>query len=294
MYEKIDICPSCKHTHFINHIICKDQAASGESFAIVKCTKCELLFTNPRPSESNISRYYDHADYISHTNKANNPINYIYKLARKYTLSQKLSLITEHSTGTDLLDYGCGTGIFAKYAKSHGYQVDALETSPDARKIAEDLIKINIKSHVATLQQESYDLITAWHVIEHVHELRNTLISLRKSLRKNGVMFIAVPNCSSYDAIKYKHNWAAYDVPRHLYHFTQSSFTTLANNCKLHLVETTPMKLDSFYVSMLSEKYINPKKRLAPLFNGLITGTKSNSSAKSNGEYSSLIYVLKK
>ncbi|MFT6882419.1 MAG: 2-polyprenyl-3-methyl-5-hydroxy-6-metoxy-1,4-benzoquinol methylase, partial [Marinoscillum sp.] len=257
MYERLDVCPSCKHTHFLNHIICKDHAASGESFAIVKCTKCDLLFTNPRPNQSNISKYYEHADYISHTNNANNPINLLYKLARRYTLSQKISLITKFTPNKYLLDYGCGTGIFTNYAKSRGYIVDAVEPSPDARRIADDILGITVKSNVVKIKPKSYDIITAWHVIEHVHELRITLNTLRKSLRDNGIIFIAVPNCLSYEAIKYQENWAAYDVPRHLYHFTQSSFKTLAHNCKLHLVETVPMKLDAFYVSMLSEKYLN-------------------------------------
>lgn len=292
MYEKLEECPSCKHVKFSNHIICQDHSVSQESFALVRCNKCNLVFTNPRPDEANIGKYYENADYISHTNKVTNPINLAYKLVRNYTFRTKLSLIRKHASGNRLLDYGCGSGAFIKYLKSKNVKPEGFEPHPATNQQAADFTQIPIYDDLKQIKKaDKYDVITAWHVLEHVHDLRSTVKTLRKRLTDEGVMFIALPNHYSHDAAHYGPKWAAYDVPRHLYHFDPDSFQVLAKKTKLTIIDTLPMKFDAHYVSLLSEKYQSGKSNI---IKALKQGYISNSHAKTTGNYSSLIYILKK
>lgn len=291
MYQKLEECPACKHTLLTNHLICEDHAASGESFALVQCKKCSLVITNPRPDQDHIGKYYQHNDYISHTNKANNPVNWIYKKVRSITLAQKTSLVKSHTDQKRILDFGCGTGLFLHHLQNQGFIPTGFEPSPQARTMAENLTGLPILNQLGHLEQKTFDIITAWHVIEHVHDLKLTLKTLRKSLSEDGVIFIALPNHESYDAKHYGSHWAAYDVPRHLFHFNQTAFKKFAKECKLNLITTYPMKFDAYYVSLLSEKYKTGKTNY---LKALTIGFKSNEHAKNTSEYSSLIYVLTK
>jgi predicted SAM-dependent methyltransferase len=111
-------------------------------------------------------------------------------------------------------------------------------------------------------------------------------------LKDEGIAFIALPNHKSWDTQYYKKQWAAWDVPRHLYHFSMDTFSNLAKKHGFKIVEILPMKFDAFYVSLLSEKYrTNKMNYIKALFQGM----KSNRWAKkNNNNYSSLIYVLRK
>jgi 2-polyprenyl-3-methyl-5-hydroxy-6-metoxy-1,4-benzoquinol methylase len=292
MYERLEKCPSCQNPQFENHLICQDYSVSKESFALVKCKNCNLIFTNPRPGKEELFKYYQSDDYISHTDKGNSLINFIYKLVRKYTLNKKRSLVLSLNQSGKILDYGCGTGDFIKVLSNSKSDVSGFEPDQGARELASIKSNTTIYHSLDQLKSvEKFDVITAWHVIEHVDELRNTLKILRKSLKKGGHMIIAVPNSNSYDANKYKEYWAGYDVPRHLYHFTQDSFSVLIRLQKLSLIKTLPMKFDSYYVSLLSEKY---KSGSTNFIKGLLTGMKSNRLATKSTDYSSLIYILKK
>lgn len=290
MYEKIEQCPICKNTQFENHLICEDHTTSHESFAIVKCSKCNFLFTNPRPEKERLSEYYKNNQYISHTDSANNPINLVYKLVRNYTLGKKEALIRQilGKTGT-ILDYGCGTGDFVRKVSSKNWQAFGYEPDEDARSIATKKNGNNIYSTIDTIK-EPVDVITAWHVIEHVPDLQETLKKLKNLLTENGYLILALPNHKSYDATHYKQYWAAYDVPRHLYHFDSGIIQQLATKLKMSIHSVQPMKFDSYYVSLLSEKYKGSNSTIT----AIRTGMKSNQLAKNSGQYSSLIYVLQK
>lgn len=290
MYEKLEECPICKHSHFINHLICDDHSVSGESFALVKCNKCDLVFTNPRPDQDSLPKYYQSDEYISHTDKANSLINIAYKIVRKYTLSRKVKLIdkTNGQTGC-LLDFGCGTGDFIKEAIKNKWHAYGYEPDPKARNIAANKNKGQILDTIEKTDL-SFDIITAWHVIEHVSDLKKTIKRLKKLLKPTGHLIIALPNHHSYDAKFYGSFWAGYDVPRHLYHFDQNSIKSFARRFKLKLVKTLPMKFDSYYVSMLSEKY----KGKPNILRAIKTGYNSNQQAKKTNDYSSLIYIFKK
>jgi len=289
MYEKLEFCPICKNTKFINHLISTDHSISGESFALNKCSKCELIFTNPRPDQNAISKYYHSEDYISHANKSNSLINTVYKIVRNHTIKQKVKLINKYHKKGTILDFGCGTGEFLQACKKNKWKTYGYEPEPIARNQAAQK-GLEIVGDIKTVK-EKFDIITAWHVIEHVPDLKKTVKSLKKQLNKDGVIFIAVPNVSSHDAKHYQEYWAGYDVPRHFYHFTQESFGKLIAKTKLKLIDTLPMVFDSYYVSLLSEKYKNGKSN--PL-KAIKVGYDSNQQAKKTSEYSSLIYVLKK
>ena len=289
MYEKLEVCPVCKNTNFNNFLICKDHSVSGESFALNQCTKCSLIFTNPRPGQQSLGKYYESEQYISHSNKSNSVVNFIYKQVRNYTIRQKIKLIRKYTRGTSLLDFGCGTGEFLAQCTKSGFKTFGYEPNENASNQATSK-GLSIIQNLKDLNQKM-DAITAWHVVEHVPTLRDTIKDLKKKLSKDGILFIAVPNVDSFDARHYKEYWAAYDVPRHLYHFSQNSFGKLIAKCKLHLVDTIPMKFDSYYVSLLSEKYLDGKN---DFISALRIGYQSNYQAQKNREYSSLIYVLKK
>lgn len=290
MYEKIQHCPSCYHPNFDHYITCKDHMVSQEKFALVKCRNCQLIFTNPRPNNAELHKYYESRHYISHTDKANAIINIVYKMVRNVTLKKKRTLIEKYATPSTILDFGCGTGNFLKVCKKSGWKVKGIEPNAKARLLAAKRLNMPIISDIhSTHKQEKFDVITAWHVIEHLLELRKTLKYLKKRMTKEGYLIIALPNISAYDASFYKEHWAAYDVPRHLYHFSQTSLKQLAKEAELSLIDVKPMKLDSYYISLLSEKYLGNKLRY---FNAFINGMISNLKAAKNGEYSSLIYIL--
>jgi 2-polyprenyl-3-methyl-5-hydroxy-6-metoxy-1,4-benzoquinol methylase len=295
----ISDCPACNATQFTPFITCVDHSVSHETFSIIKCTQCELLITNPRPEHAQIDKYYESPAYTSHIGSAQNTWDKIYLRARSITLKWKLSLLQKHSHASSqksILDYGCGTGEFLKVAKLRGYKSSGVEPSQHARQQAHHSIAMDIKSSLSEIScEDKFDAITLWHVLEHIDNINPTIENLKSYLAENGTIFIAVPNHKSWDAEHYKAFWAAYDVPRHLWHFNKKSMASLLEKHNLTISNILPMWLDAFYVSLLSEKYRN-KAQLTPMgiTNALINGFRSNHKARRNLEYSSLIYVVKK
>lgn len=294
MFEKLEKCPLCESGHFTNYLICKDHSVSKEEFAIVQCNDCRFLFTNPRPHPDSLHQYYESDEYISHQNKGNSIINILYRIARYFTLKRKVNLVNKYSEHKGhLLDFGCGTGHFLDAANKDKWKTTGLEPNVIARKQAEAK-QLNVVESIEHLPTDKkFDLITMWHVLEHIPNLNTTLSKLYKMLSKKGTLIVAVPNHNSYDARIFDKYWAGYDVPRHLYHFDHESIKNLMKKYKLKVKHILPMKLDAYYVSLLSNKYkhnghIKPVK-------SLITGYKSNASAiKNELNYSSNIYIIRK
>ncbi len=293
MFEKTKSCQICNGTKFNKHIECKDHMLTGQIFTLTSCDNCSFLFTNPRPDTHTISNFYKSGEYISHSNNANNLINTTYKIARQFTLYNKLKIINSLSAEKTILDYGCGTGEFISFCNKKGWDITGFEPDKSAREKAIDLTKTNILSTNIELQNAPpKSLITLWHVLEHISDLNNTFSLLKSKLNNDGKFLIAVPNHKSFDAIYYDQFWAAYDVPRHLYHFSQKTMKLFLKKHALKIYKIIPMKLDSFYVSMLSEKY---KNGYINYFKSFINGYKSNLYAsKNNNNYSSLIYIAGK
>ncbi|WKK76615.2 class I SAM-dependent methyltransferase [Marivirga salinae] len=294
MYEKLSECPVCSASNLKNHKVIKDHSVSQESFNIMICDNCNFQFTNPRPNEEEIAKYYQSDEYISHSDKANSPINFIYKVARKYALASKRKLInsiTKDKKGR-LLDYGCGTGYFLETMQKNGWKTYGIEPNDSAREIANTKGKVQESIEELKLKNKKFDVITLWHVLEHIHNLNETIKILKTILKEKGKIVIAVPNIESYEQKVFEEEWAAYDVPRHLYHFSQDTMNTLMLKHGLKIKKIYPMKLDSYYVSLLSNKYKFNKNKF---LNSFITGYKSNSYANLNkNNYSSLIYIIKK
>ncbi len=285
-------CLVCGSTQFEPFLVCKDHTVSKEDFNIVSCKSCGFKFTNPRPDDSVIGDYYKAESYVSHTNTKKGIINRLYHFVRNYTLKKKVALVSSYVSRGTILDYGCGTGMFLGACKKAGWKTYGMEPDDDARKIASEL-GLNLfsdKRRINTyITDTKFSAITLWHVLEHVTDMCDTLSFFKTHLDKDGVLIIAVPNHVSYDAKHYKENWAAYDVPRHLHHFELKSMKTLLENNGFSLRETLPMKFDSFYVAMLSEKY---KTGSINLFKAFFTGLRSNLKAKATSDFSSTIYVF--
>ncbi len=290
-------CPACRRSSIKPALSAKDYTVSHEEFSIWECDSCTLRFTQDVPDAAEIGPYYRSENYISHSNTNKGLVNSLYHTVRKQTLSAKGRLLhsaTRMKKGR-LLDIGAGTGAFAGYMKEEqGWEVMGLEPDEVARERARVDHKVELleMDKLSTLEPESFDAITLWHVLEHVHDLHPYMEQLKALVRRNGRIFIAVPNYTSYDAAVYKNFWAAYDVPRHLYHFSPDSMETLLSAHGLQLEYSQPMWFDSFYISMLSERYRNGKGNLVrAVANGFISNVKA---LIDKSRCSSLIYVISK
>ncbi|MBD3583750.1 class I SAM-dependent methyltransferase [Flavobacterium selenitireducens] len=276
-----------KNTRFLT---VKDYTVSNENFDLIRDEGLDMLFTHPKPEGEQLAAYYESDDYISHTDGKRSLFERVYQFVKSIALKNKLRLVNQLKTRKGaILDIGAGTGDFLTVAKSDGWMVSAVEPSKKARSIAESK-GILFTDTTETLPESSFDVITMWHVLEHVPDPKWQLSELKRLLKPGGVIVIAVPNHKSYDAKVYGEFWAAYDVPRHLWHFSKTAIDKLAALANLKLVETLPMPFDAYYVSLLSEKYrsgsMNPIKAFA-------NGLKSNIKARKSGEFSSLIYILR-
>jgi 2-polyprenyl-3-methyl-5-hydroxy-6-metoxy-1,4-benzoquinol methylase len=292
--KNINNCPVCANSHYSTYITCKDHTVSQLDFSIVSCQNCEFKFTNPRPEDDQLGDYYKSEDYISHSDTSRGMVAKLYKLVRNYTLRKKLELVSRYVSRGTILDYGCGTGMFLDHCRNSSWETFGMEPDAGAAKIASGMqlnVYPNKESLSLALENRTLDAISLWHVLEHVTDLGDTLTFFKERLSPNGVLIIAVPNYRSADATKYKQYWAAYDVPRHLYHFDIKTISRLLKDYGFTLSETHPMKFDSYYVSMLSEKYKTGRVRY---FRAFISGLISNMKARSTGDYSSRIYVFKK
>lgn len=289
-------CPVCGSPDIKNVLSVKDYTVSNETFVIAECNSCSLRFTQDVPDAASIAPYYKSENYISHTNTSKGLINRLYQSVRKRTLKQKRRLI-ERASGIKkgrLLDVGSGTGAFANEMQQAGWQVTGLEPDADARAVGKQSYNIDLADigQFYQLQESSYDVITMWHVLEHVHDLQGYIAKLKLLMTENGKLFIAVPNYTSKDAAAYKEQWAAYDVPRHLYHFSPRSMQVLMEKHGLRILQHKPMWYDSFYVSMLSSKYIHGKPNLVgAFFKGMGSNLKAMGDVK---RCSSVIYIISK
>ena len=296
--ETLKKCPVCNNTSFNNYLNVEDYTVSNKEFTIQQCNSCYFLFTNPRPDVEEIRAYYQSQDYISHHDDAKDIMSRIYTSVRNFTISQKIKLINElipkHG---NLLDIGCGTGNFLQATKQAGWQVTGTEPDSQAREVASKRVGDSIYESIndLSLSNKTYDIITMWHVLEHVHLLNETVDWLANHLALNGKIIIAVPNPQSPDAANYSKFWAAYDVPRHLYHFTKDSMALLMKKHHFKIDTIHPMWFDSFYVSMLSTKYKEGKTNLFDsVKTGITSNIKGNSSNPKSLNTSSLIYVISK
>ena len=290
------VCPSCACEDIAKVLTVKDHTVSGEVFDVWECDVCTARFTQNAPDKNEIGKYYRSEDYISHSDTKKGFINSLYHFVRKQTLLSKKNLIKKFAklSKGNILDIGAGTAAFLHTMEAGGWNVTGLEPDETARANANNLYGIGLQpsEELFNLPVESFDAVTLWHVLEHVHELHEYIDQLKKLLKPNGYLFIAVPNYTSYDEKIYKEFWAAYDVPRHLYHFSPTSITQLLLHHGLQLKTIKAMWYDSFYVSMLSEKYKTGKNNfIDACWNGYISNCKALFDTE---KCSSVIYIIKK
>jgi 2-polyprenyl-3-methyl-5-hydroxy-6-metoxy-1,4-benzoquinol methylase len=263
---------------------------SKEIFELYHDETLDMLITSPQPELQNLGRYYESEDYISHTDNKRSLFEKAYHFVKNIALKNKLNLINaEQSQKGKILDIGAGTGDFLLTAKNDGWKTVGVEPSERAKNIAKQK-GISFVEEISELENNSFDVITMWHVLEHVPNLEFQIQELKRLLKPTGTLIVAVPNFKSYDAKYYNEFWAAFDVPIHFWHFSKKAIQSLFEKVDMKLEKVLPMKFDSFYVSLLSEKYKTGKMNYISAF---FVGLKSNLKAGSTKEYSSHIYVLK-
>ena len=292
----ITICPICGSHETLPFLSCEDWLTTKEIFQIQRCNFCGFAFTQDFPAEEEIGKYYDAPEYISHSDTNKGIINTLYHWARRISLNSKSKLINRYSAVKKgkLLDVGAGTGYFLNRMKEQKWIVTGIEKSESARQYAKEKFDIDCQDseYLYKIPGETKDVITLWHVLEHLEPLNKVMEHLYKILAEDGLLIIALPNKDSFDAVHYKEYWAAYDVPRHLWHFSPDDFRRLAERHHFDVIETKPMYFDGFYISMLSEK--NKGSFLATLV-GLMRGGIYFLRTLGNKERSSsLIYILRK
>ena len=291
-----DRCPLCGSSAIEKRFTCKDMFATGEEFDIMECTECKLAFTQNAPDEKEIGRYYESPSYISHSNTSKGIMNRAYHLVRSIMLRRKTGLIEKLTLlkNGKLLDYGAGTGYFARAMQKAGWDVKAIEKSAQARELSEKEFGFTMlpEEALCNMAEREFDVVTMWHVMEHIQDPDRMWKELYRILDDTGIAVLALPNCSSYDAGIYKEHWAAYDVPRHLWHFTPSTIMRWGEKHGFILERQYTMPFDGFYISMLSEKYRGTRMHN---IKGLLNGTKGwLKQSKKRSASSSIIYVFRK
>ena len=284
-------CPWCGSDKAQINLWLKDDFLTKEDFHICECLNCGLLYTMPRPPKEKIGDYYKSEEYYSHQENKKGFIPRLYESIKKVNLRHKYKIATKGLEVGTLLDIGCGVGDFIHTAENKGWQCTGVEPSEDAKEIARKRIKATIynSEQLEQLPDKSFDLITMWHVLEHVDDLKWQIEQLQRLVKPNGRIVIAVPNYKSYDGQFYKEHWAAYDVPRHLNHFSRKTITKIFKANNLILERTTKLVWDAYYISYMSEQYRN---HAFPLIRGAFRGLVSNCKARRSGEWSSLVYIF--
>ena len=285
-------CPSCGSPDFKNFLTTHDYFLSKEQFSLDRCAQCGLVFTNPIPRPEYLSGYYDSPDYLSHTASNQGLYGWIYRQLRNINLAYKYRIIERFKNKGNALDIGQGTGEFLYYLRQKGWEVTGIEPNQQAREFAAVNygLKVYGEESISEIPAGSFDLITMWHVLEHVPNLRQRMTDVFRLVRHDGFLIIAVPNLDSPDFDFYGEYWAALDVPRHLYHFSNQSMRRLLETSGLEVLETFPLTLDAYYVSLLSERY---KGNKFPYLKGFINGMRSNLKAISKKNHSSMVFVAR-
>lgn len=292
----VNSCPVCDNTGFDAFIVCTDYFVSGEKFGIKQCGKCGFKITHGVESEENIGRYYQSENYISHSNTSKGFVNRVYHQVRTLMLRKKSKLVEKATGGIkgSILDIGTGTGYFLDQMKTSGWKVTGTEKSSDARNFSKTRFGLDVfpTEELENFGEGSFDVITLWHVLEHIHRIKENFEAFQKLLKPNGKLIIAVPNHSSFDARHYGEYWAAWDVPRHIWHFAPAQMKLIGEKYGFKLTGVKPLPFDSFYVSILSEKY---RKSGFPTLKGLFFGKISWMISLFNPrKCSSVIYLFSK
>ena len=291
-----NICPLCDSENVVHFLQTRDYFLTREPFELFKCSGCGFIFTQDYPEPDNMNRYYESDDYISHNDSARGLLNNLYRISRSFMLRRKKSIVRRHTRlgKGNLLDIGSGTGHFISFMKKAGWEVKGIEINDKAREFSVSHFGLEVipKELISSLASGSFDCITLWHVLEHLQDPFKYAAEISRLLKPGGICITAHPNCSSFDARYYKESWAAWDVPRHLWHFTPETFRLFSEKAGFTVSKIISLPPDVFYISALSERYRESK---FPFISGFVKGMGFllRSLFKTAGS-SSLIYILKK
>lgn len=284
-------CPICNSIDLTKDISVIDHFSTQEEFTLLKCSSCDFKITFPQPDEYEFGKYYDSSKYISHSDNSDGIINKLYRQVKKFTILSKKRLIEGFAPNKNILDIGCGSGDFIGFLKQHNWQISGVEPSKDGSEMCMKKYNFSPYKELKEIQENQFGTITLWHVLEHVETLDDYFTFFKTHLHEKGKLIIALPSFKSFDAKHYGSYWAAYDVPRHLWHFSPKSIEKLASQKGFKQIAVFPMWFDSFYVSMLSEKY----KSGGNIFKAILVGLYSNIQFLLNRHScSSQIYIFEK
>lgn len=288
-----NVCPVCADPNTKPWMHVSDYFLTGEYFGIMQCEACTHRFTVPQPAPEVIGKYYETKRYFSHTDEAKDLTGRLYRMIRGVNLQNKHSLVRRFKQGGSILDIGCGTGYLLEFFRNRGWKTTGIEPAVQPRRFACEELKLDVfdEPELPHLPDASFSVVSMWHVLEHVPDPMQRMQEVYRLTASDGIAVIALPNPESYDAYYYGQHWAAWDVPRHLHHFSSESFIHLATTAGFELVAVEPMKFDAYYVSLLSEQYrFHRKQYLRAAWRGWL----SNLKARRSGNYSSMVYILRK
>lgn len=290
---EIKECPICGDTHQKSYLKTKDYFLTKESFSLTQCENCGFIFTSPRPDAADLSKYYQSEAYLSHHSRGVSPLRLVYQILRKRNIRGKYQLINQYVQKGNILDIGCGTGEFLSFFKKNGWDTSGIEPDISARNFAREKWNIHVldEPEITKLDTATFNLVTMWHVLEHVSDINQRVAEVFRLLKPGGYFIAALPNPKSWDAEHYQEYWAAWDVPRHLFHFSEHNIIQLSEKHGFKFNKSVPMTLDSYYISLVSEQY---RGRHFPYFVALKNGSRSNKLAKTGAGYSSMIYIFQK
>ncbi len=254
-------CPLCGQANHTQFLQAPDRfnPEGGYSFRIAQCTDCGFVYLNPRPIAETIGQFYQDEAYqpFLSTLGERSLWDRLYEFVRSHALRGKRNKIERLQKTGRLLDVGCGTGEFLDEMQRHGWQVAGMEKDEEAAQFAGKNYGLAVQTRLlqeCEFDKASFDVITFWHVLEHVYDPIETLNTAKSLLKPDGLILIAMPNIHSFDARFYGQHWVALDTPRHLLHFTPDSVAKLCDVIGLRLLGVRQMVLDAFYNCILSEQ----------------------------------------
>ena len=232
----------------------RDELTSNDSFNLYWDKKRKIAWTDVSNTKD-LSKYYKSDQYISHNTMNKSFIQILYNVVRSIMFHYKYRTLKSFVKPLDkLLDIGCGVGNFLSFMGKKNLNVTGVENNSIALEICK---KKNLKVYdsIENLSDELFDIVSLWHVLEHLPRPNKIIEKIYDLLSSEGVLVIAVPNFSSHDREHYQNRWAALDVPRHLWHFTPDGLEEMLSSAGFELLKKNPLFFDVFYISFLSEKH---------------------------------------